>query len=190
MGQFMRKVLLFFLTALAISVLSTPTPAAVMFIPVIIPIPVQVPSAQTGSYSKIHKVAVISAIGSRFVIQNNSFWGTQKYPLDIATWKVDDAVEGMIRRYLGSRFELVSVPLDRAKLASLPNGPWDNSTGGVRKLLAAVPDEGLDAFIIIRPDLEYQAPGIGGLGLQNSTDFINDAAPVVWANYEIDRGRA
>ncbi len=182
----MCKVLLLLLAIFAIPTLSSPAPAAVMFIPVIIPIPVQVPSAQTGGYSRIHKVAVISAIGSRFIIQNNGFWGTKRYPLDIAAWKVDDTIEGMMRKYLGSRFTIVSVLFDRRPLASLPNGPWDNSTGGVRKLLSAVPNEGLDAFIVVRPDLEYQAPGISGLGLQNGTDFINDAAPVIWANYEID----
>jgi hypothetical protein len=182
----MRKCLLGLLTAFAVTALAGPASAAVVFIPIVIPIPVQVPSAQTGGYSKIHNVAVISAIGSHFTIQNNSFWGTKRYPLDISGWKMDSAVEGMMRQYLGNRFNIVSVPFDRSALAALPNGPWDNSTGSVRKLLVSVPNDRLDAFIIVRPDLEYQAPGISGLALQNSTDFINNAAPVVWANYEID----
>jgi hypothetical protein len=185
-GQCMRKGLSVLLAAFAIASVTTYASAAVIFVPIVIPIPVQIPSALTGGYSKIHNVAVISAIGSHFTVQNNTFWGTKKYPLDIARWSVDSAVEGMMRQYLGSRFDIASVPFDRSTLVALPNGPWDNSTGSVRKLLAAVPNDRLDAFIVVRPDLEYQAPGIAGLALQNSTDFINGAAPVVWANYEID----
>jgi len=160
--------------------------AAVVFIPIVIPIPVQVPSAQTGGYDRIHKVAVLSAIGTRLTVRSNGFFSSSTYTPDISDWKVDDRIAQMMRQYLGGRFTFKDVAFDRAALAALPNGPWDNSTGKVRDLLARVPNDDLDAFIVVRPDLEYEAPGLSGLALENGSNMFGDLAPVIWANYEID----
>lgn len=159
--------------------------AAAVFIPIVIPIPVQVPAPEKGGYSKIHTVAVLSAAGVNFTLQNNHFMGPKTGHLDIADWKIDDSVAAAIHQYLGNHWAIKDIAYDREQLGAIPNGPLDYSAPKLRHYLGSVPSDGIDAFIVVRPDLEYQAPGLTGLGLENGNG-IGDPAPVVWANYEID----
>src|SRR5205814_2231817 len=112
----MRKFVTGLLALICAAFSVTSANAGVVFIPIVIPIPVQVPSAQTGGYDKIHNVAVISAIGTKLALKNHRFFGDRSFPLDISAWKVDDAVDAMMRQYLGGRFTFKDVPFDRAAL--------------------------------------------------------------------------
>lgn len=171
--------------AILVAAVAAPVGAAVVFIPVYIPIPVQVPDVRTGGCNDIHNVAVLSAIGTGPALRNNHILGPKRSGMDISSWRVDDLVNSMMRQYLGNRFAFRDVPFDRVALSDIPNGPWNNSTGAVQKYLGKLDNAGLDAFILIRPDLEYQAPGSSDLALEDGNG-ISDTLPVLWANYEID----
>jgi len=154
-----------------------------VYVPMYVPqAPPQVPAAVTGAYERFHTVAVISAIGATLTLNNQHFLGTKTGALDIADWRIDDQVNSSLHQYLGARFTFKDVAYDRGALASIPNGAWDDSRVALRKYLVAVPNDGVDAFIVVRPDLEYKMPGMPGLALMKN----EDNRPMIWANYEID----
>lgn len=171
--------------------LGLPLPAAAhggaVMIPMIVPVPPPtVPAAQSGDYQRLHNVAVVSAIGVALTVQKNTFMGPSQKRLDIRDWTLDDKVAALIKQYLGGRFSFRDVAYDPVAIAALPNGPMNNSTTALLKILSGLPRDGLDAFIVVRPDLEMQAPGVEGLGLEFGNAFGGATIPVVWANYEID----
>lgn len=161
-----------------------PALAGVVYVPIIVPIqPLMVTSP--AQYDAIHSVAVISAIGVNLNMRNVHFLNVADKHLDISGWKLDDEATDMLKRYLGSRFQFRDVPYDRAKLAAIPNGPWDGAFSGFTAFLKSLPTEGIDAFILLRPDLESYDPGLPGIALTNGNGLAN-TLPVIWANYEID----
>ncbi len=161
-----------------------PANAAVIFIPMYFPA-AGVPGAQTADYAGIHTVAVISALGSQITMRNNHFIAPKEHALDIQSWKLDDEIAARLKQYLSPRFEFKDVSFDRAALAKIPDGQWDGLFSGFTDFLKTLPHEQVDAYIVVRKGLAYQAPGIEGLGLENGSAF-GDATPVVWTNYGID----
>lgn len=155
-----------------------------MFIPMYIPMAVS-PSASPADYTNIHSVAVISALGGKLRMQSHNFLGTKEKDLDISSWNIDGEIEARLRQYLSDRFTFKDVPYDRAALAGIPNGRWDNFFSKFPDFLKSLPRDAVDAYIVVRPDLGAYAPGIEGLGLENGGAF-SDITPVVWANYDID----
>jgi hypothetical protein len=155
------------------------SPTTVM-VPIFIPTQAQMPT-QAGDTSRIHTVAVLSALGPNLTLRNEHFLGPKTSQFDISGWAIDDEVNMLMKRYLHDRFAFKDVLYDRAVLNAIPNGVWDTQSG-FSKYLRTVPNEGIDAFIVVRRDLVLQAPGIEGLALQNG---LGDK-PIVWANYEID----
>ncbi len=151
---------------------------------VIVYTPAPPPKVQVGSYDGIHNVTVLSAIGGSITFQNNYFVAPMTGSLNISEWKIDEQVDDMLRQYLGSRFKVQVGTFDRTALAAIPNGPWDASGGPTRRFLQALPNDGVDAFVIVRPDLDLGAPGLIGISLTRNV-VVGNATPVLWANYEI-----
>jgi hypothetical protein len=142
------------------------------------------PGAETGDYRAIHSVAIVSAIGTEFPLHTDHLFGSTK-KVDISGWKVDDVAESLVRSDLRSRFTYVTATYDRAALAKIPNGEFTNSRDALRKYLHTVQADNVDAFVVIRPDLEGDAPGNAGLGFRNSAP-TDSSSVLIWANYEVD----
>jgi hypothetical protein len=144
------------------------------------------PPPQTGDYSQIHTVAVISGVGQNFRFQTaaSGIFGRSN-TIDISDWKLDAFATSIIRRYLSTRFTVKDVAFDRGALFALPNGGWtasSESSEALRKFMTSVSTDGVDAFVVIRPDLVRSVSnnGIVGLGLQRGD------LPIEWLNFEID----
>jgi len=141
-------------------------------IPIYIPAP-QVPGADVGGYEKIHRVALLSAIGTGLALQNDHFLLPKTGTLDISSWHVDDQVNATVRKYLGSRFAFSDVPFDAKKLAPILPSWWH--AGEMAKFLKTVPNKDIDAFIIVRPDTA------SGLLLETA-----GYGTTLWVRYEFD----
>lgn len=126
-----------------------------------------VPKPRIGNLDSIHTVAVLSVVGTSMTLQNRRFIGSRSKEFDITDWKVDDQVTTTLRQYLGGRFSFKDVPYDRAALVKISNGPLAFSAVAARRYLESVPKDGIDAFIIVRPSLYYDVPGLLGLALEN-----------------------
>jgi hypothetical protein len=144
------------------------------------------PAATKGDYGAIHSVAVISAIGDKATLSFGNFWGNSSKELPIQDWNIDALVETRLRQYLSGRFSFKDILYDRAALAKIPNTPFSFSSSQFQDFLKSLPPAQVDAYIIVRPDLEYKSPGVAGLGLTNADNLGQAMTPNVWANYEID----
>jgi hypothetical protein len=142
-----------------------------------------VPRAKTGDYSQIHKIAIVSAVGQTMILGHSGLLA-QHSTLDIADWKLDDLVETAIRKYFTGAYTFVDVPHDRAALAAIPNGTMDfSSNEAMRTWIATLPAQGVDAFMVVRPDAEDGTPNTPGLSLG---DAYTPGRQAFSANYEID----
>lgn len=157
---------------------------AQIFIPIYIS-PAIVPDAKTADYKNIHTVAVISALGSQFVMHNNHFIAPIERQLDIQDWKIDEEIEIRLKQYLSNRFSFKQVSFDHAALAKISDGQFGGLGSNFSGFLRSLPTDQVDAYIVVRRGLAYSAPGIEGLGLENGAPF-GDATPVVWTNFEIN----
>jgi len=153
-------------------------------IAVVVSVPEGPPEPVVGSLTNIHSVAVISAIGSQFVIENHYFLYYHVWPVPIADWKIDEQVDATLRQGLGDRFSFKSVAYDRDALAAIPNGRWDSSENALQHYLSNLPNPGVDAFIVVRPSVGGTVTGNAGLGLW--ADYRAKTTPTVSANYELD----
>jgi hypothetical protein len=142
----------------------------------------EVPAAKTGDTSAIHSVAIVTAIGQNMMLGRPG-WLAQHKTIDISDWKLDDEVDATLRRYLAGRFTFVNVPYDAAALAAIPNGKNDTTVKNMQAYLGALHAQGVDAFVVVRPDAEGDAFS-PGLSLDNNDSAT--ARPTVEANYEID----
>ena len=137
------------LLALISLVIAIPAYAAVMFIPVPMYMGVREPRVNIGDVSNFHNVAVLSAIGSGLRLGKKNFLFKEGGKvLKIDDWNVDDQVVTTVQQLFGNRFQFKSVSYDRAALAALPNGKFDNSRTDLQKYLGVLPRDGLDAFIV------------------------------------------
>lgn len=161
-----------------------PAQAAVLFIPIPIPSPT-VPLATKADYARIHKVAIISAIGHGLDVEKAIFLHPLGNNLNIDGWKIDDAATGLLKEYLSPRFQFVDLAYDGRALAAIHNGRLNNSSKELAGFLGSIPADGVDAFLVIRPDVENQAPPEAREGISFYLDG-DDAAPELWADYEID----
>ncbi|HEY1632092.1 MAG TPA: hypothetical protein VGF56_12320 [Rhizomicrobium sp.] len=141
----------------------------------------QVPGAKTGDYSQIHTIAIVSALGQKLMIGNPGLIMKHE-AVDVSDWNLDDDVAATLRRYLAPRFKFAEVSYDRAKLATIDNDSNSNSTQALHDYLAALPAQGVDAFVVVRPDAEHATPLESGLWLS----LFGNSAPVVVADYELD----
>lgn len=143
-----------------------------------------VPPAKRGDYSNIKTVAVISAIATKVTLGNMAVLAEHK-DIDVTDWNLDQTVETTVKQYLTPRFTVKSVAYDRAALAAIPNGHFDTgSARPVNDFLKALPVQGIDAFVVVRPDSEGSAPPAAGFSLDATNGFY--PRPVEVANYEID----
>lgn len=140
----MRRLLLLVLAVM----FAASAPAAV---PSAVP---RVPAAETGRYDRIHTVAVISAIGDGMTAVSLSH---RLLNLDISNWRVDEAVNATLRRYLSGRFSFVEASFDKRTLLAIPEGaPRKAAT---RDFLKSLPADGVDAFVLVRPAAGQALPG-------------------------------
>lgn len=168
----------------ALSAVTALCAASAATIIVAVPIPEAPPAPIVGSLANIHSVAVISAIGSQFTLHNHYFLYYHVWPVPIADWKIDERVEASLRNALGGRFTFKNVSYNRDALAAIPNGHWDNSADALRRYLSGLANPGIDAYIVVRPDVEGTVTGNSGLGLW--TDHRGKTTPMLNANYEVD----
>ena len=166
------------LLAAAVALLAVAAPVQAggyYYIPTYIYVPPATPTADPGSYEKIHKVGVVSALGSKFTISGRS---EKAPPVDISPWQVDAQVAALLKKYLGGRFEFVDVAADTGAAPALSR----NLFGETKTLayLKTLPNPGVDAYIVVRP-VAGDLPGPDGLGVQ-----VGDRRPALWANFEID----
>src|ERR1043166_3533834 len=139
------------------------------------------PAAKTGDYSNIHSVAIISAIGQTLTLGSVALLASHK-DIDVSDWGLDDFVTSSLKQYLSGRYAIKDVAYDRAALARIPNSHFDtNSAKAVSDFLAALHPDGVDAYIVVRPDSESGAPVTAGLSIDTPV-----SAPVEVANFEID----
>jgi len=97
---------------------------------------------------------------------------------------VPTGVEDIVSHDLATRFTVKPVAHDSAALAAIPNGFYDMSSGkALQAYLAALPDHGVDAFVVVRPDAEKGTPTTPGLSLDATG---GGARPIEQANFEID----
>jgi hypothetical protein len=144
--------------------------ATYVYVPIYIP-PPQVPAADVGGYDKVHKVAILSAIGTGMTLTVQHFLAPATGKLDVSTWKLDDHAATTIKKYLGGRFSFADVPFDAAKLAKILPAWWH--AGEMAKFLKTVPNQDLDAFLIVRPQGD-------GVELQTNNQTV------LWVNYQMD----
>jgi hypothetical protein len=134
--------------------------------------------AEPGSYGTIHKVALISAIGTHFTLREYGGWDGKTGSIDISSWKIDDIVNTTLRKYLGGRFTFVDTTFDVAGILALPTRFMRESK--TTDYLKTVPNPGVDAFILIHPAEEYELPGPEGLAMDYNLQTV------LWANFEFD----
>jgi len=145
---------------------------------------VSVPPPRIGDYSQIHTVAVVSAIGNTLELHHQGFLDSASKTIDISGWGIDAAVEADLQRYLAPRFTFKTVTYDRAAIERLDNGKMASGDSDLREKLASIPHDGIDAFIVVRPDVEGDMWGPQGLALMAPTN--SEPRPLAWADYEID----
>ena len=181
----MRKLVAACLMALAVFPASRSFAVGPVVIFVPMPPPDVVPNPIIGALDNIHSVAVLSSIGSQFNLYNHHVIYYHDWSVGIADWAIDDRVEANLRGTLGKRFAVKDINYDRNALAAIPNGRWDNSKTPLQRYLSGLANAGVDAFIVVRPDVEGTVTGKPGLALW--TEYgVSSHAPELTANYEID----
>jgi len=146
--------------------------------------PAVVPAARVGDTSGIKTVAIISSVGEKVTLGVTALFALHK-DIDVSDWKLDDTIESTVAQYLSSKFTIKNVPHDPAALAAISNNHFDtDSAKSVQDYLAALPSQGVDAFVVIRADSEGEAPPTGGLSVDSGGGFFVHPAEV--ANYEFD----
>lgn len=154
------------------------------------------PRAEPGKYDNIRTVAVLSGLGQRLTIERRHPLLTKVDRIDIGSWGFDDAIVAFVKRYVGERFQVKEIAYDRREIAQIPDGLWDHRNPNLRskfqpekarRILGALPKEGVDAFIIIRPASEL-SDGERGLFLVSGDegDVRENFQPQVWTNFKID----
>jgi hypothetical protein len=134
----------------------------------------QVPSARTGSYEKIHKVGIVSLLGTSIGIRDRR---GKDSSVDASSWHVDDAIGALVRKYLGSRFEFVDVEQTAGPLRNMPQVVGRESR--TLAYLKSVPNPGVDAYLVIRPE-ENPMSSPDGIALT-----AVEGGMLLWTNFEI-----
>jgi hypothetical protein len=146
--------------------------------------PPVVPAAKTGDYSGIKTVAIVTAVAQRLTLGSKALLSSHK-DIDVSDWNLDPVVEATVAKYLSGRFTVKTIPYDRAALAAIPNSHFDSNSDKIADdYLSKLPADGIDAFVVIRPDAEMPGPITDGLSLDSSGGYY--LRPVEMASYEID----
>ncbi len=141
------------------------------------------PEPEIGDTSHIMSVAVLSSIGQSLEVRTpGGDWFATKKTVDISMWGLDDFVADNIGQHLSERFTVKAVAYDRKALAAIPTGDGQSSATVLNHYLAALPNPGVDAFVIIRPDDAGAYQHTPGLSLITSSGSY----PTEWLGYEIE----
>jgi hypothetical protein len=116
------------------------------------------PDAVVGKYDNIHTVAILSSLGSAMtVVRENKFSSNDTREQDISSFDIDGLVKSTLQRYLRTRFTIKDMPYDEHSLRAIPSDISPDSNPDLRPYLASVPNEGIDAFVIVHPASEDDA---------------------------------
>lgn len=169
----------FAIAALAVTCLAGPAMAQACFTATAIMLtvmnmnqPPPAPDADTGDYSKIHKVAILCTLSDSMPFGGEGKDGS----IDIASWRVSAQLCGTLRKRLAERFEFVDVAVDPVAFAK--------STirrSALKTFLKAQANPGIDAYLVVRPT--EGGPSGAGVTLRTA-QTAGDATLAV--NYEID----
>ena len=126
------------------------------------------PEAQKG----IQRVAVISAVGDKLLMQNVPYfaWDQVEYAHPIASWGLDDHVAGKVAQLLGTRFTVTPIQHDRAAF-------YDRTAYDVDDALRALPKgEDIDAYVVVlkgRGQVGLTGTIARGMGVVRLTTFTD-----------------
>lgn len=141
------------------------------------------PDPEIGDTSHITSVAILSSVGQSLEVRTpGGDWFATKKVVDVSMWGLDDFVADNIGRHLSERFAVKAVTYDRKALAAIPTGDGQSSATVLNHYLAALPNPGVDAFVIIRPDDAGAYNHTPGLSLITSSGSY----PAEWLGYEIE----
>ena len=175
----MKRLILVALAALMALAEPAAARGAYYYIPVFTWSSPRMPTESTGSYKKIQKVAVLSAIGTDFPFDDDGGMSAKAPRIDISRWAIDDLVATTLRKYLGGRFTLLDTPFDRQALRDLPRD--SDRKAALANYLKTLANPGVDAYLVVRP-VAKDVPGAAALGLELTHDF----RLAIWSNFEID----
>lgn len=116
------------------------------------------PHPLVGDYTAIHKIGLINlAEGNLRIGDQVSIFRRSDKVLDVKDWKLDALTLAVVRAYLGNAFEVKPVPIEltraipRRDFAAEEREQPTDSGELYKKHLSALPDQGVDAFIVWRP---------------------------------------
>ena len=142
-------------------------------------------AAPASPWDRIHTVAVVSGIGTSLQLRaDHSMLSSDSKQVDIHDWNIDAQVTDALKQYLAGRFKFADVKYDPAGIAQIPSGDWDNFDHATRAFDQTLAADGIDAFIVVRPNADKSVSGQPGLALENRN--AADPRPVEWAGYSID----
>ena len=141
----------------------------------------------------VKSIGVISTIGQAFTLQFIGFtvFNNKEQRLPIEDWRIDERVAARIKAHLDGRFEVRPVEYDPAAFALPKNPHWIVSRPTAVTAVKDLPDQDLDAIILITPQWSttsnYRGPfHIGGLGvLRDGVDMRNRPVDKLHAIYEV-----
>lgn len=141
-------------------------------------------AAPANPWDRIHTVAIVSGIGTSLTLRSDNSLSSDTRQVAIADWNIDAQVTAALKQYLAGRFKFADVKYDPAGIARIPSGDWDNFDHATRAFDSTLTADGVDAFIVVRPNADNNVSGQPGLVLEDRHDA--DPRPVEWAGYEID----
>lgn len=150
----MKRIVLAVFAALLALAAPAAADGSYVYIPIYIPAaPVGPQWPEPGDYSKVRKVAIISAIGLVELQKAVPIFPDRTGKLAEATnWKLDDTVAATLKKYLGGKFEFVDVAYDPAKIFNIRPTIWH--AGELTSYLKTLPNQDIDAFIVVRPNYQ------------------------------------
>jgi hypothetical protein len=141
-------------------------------------------AAPASPWDRIHTVAIVSGIGTALQLRSDNSLSSDIKQVDIRDWNIDPQVTAALKQYLAGRFKFADVKYDPAAVAQIPSGDWDNFDHATRAFDNTLAADGIDAFIVVRPNADKSVSGQAGLVLEDRHSA--DPRPVEWAGYSID----
>jgi hypothetical protein len=139
-----------------------------------------------GEYEKVHSIAVISALGNDFVMQNlgSTRLSSDEYTLH-TDWNLDTQVKDVVAKALSSHFTVKDATGDTQIFLNLKNGLFSNFYHQMRDRIKTLPrNEEIDAYVIVYPNLD-DVPSIPGLSVIHEHSIFHSEVMTVYAYYKI-----
>ncbi len=137
-----------------------------------------VPDTEVGDYAAIHKVALLSAIGTKLDIPSAFQHADQP---DATALDIDGLVATTLQKYLGAKYVFVDMPFDRNALVAIHRQMFRESS--TLSWLKTLTNPGVDAYILVRP-ADGALPGPDAVGIVVGSGAVPEGFLVT--NFEID----